>query len=285
MEDSITDISLIIKTFERQVCLERLLSSIRDQGYGQCPVLVADDSRDPYRDAILAQFGDLVDEYIVLPFNSGVSKGRNELLDRVRTEYFIINDEDFIYSDITRLKQAKAKIQEHDLDIIGGFLLEENKEYVSDLLPRRMSEAFKLYWQEWEESCWVADIEETTDRGVVLQSSPPEPNSFPYQCDLTLQFFLARTHSVRDVVGGWNPKLKTTGEHWEFFYRCKEADLRVAFSEDLGAYHLPEDNNTYKKFRYENEREMIIASLQEHGLKYLDRGDDVFYNPEFTREE
>ena len=67
----LSDSSLIIKTFERQEALERLLASIAEQGYGSCPVLIADDSEKPYKDAILSTFGDLVDEYIVLPFVQG----------------------------------------------------------------------------------------------------------------------------------------------------------------------------------------------------------------------
>lgn len=276
---SITDISLVIKTFERQECLERLLASIRDHGYAQCPVFVADDSEEPYRDAILDQYGDVVDEYIVLPFHSGVSKGRNELLERVPTEYFVIHDDDFVYGPITDLARAKGELEKHDLDIIGGYVLEKEKEFVSSLLPRRLSEALQLYRKEWRKSTWTADIEETTDGGVILQSSPVS-TAFPHQCDLILNFFMARTHAVRDVVGGWHPMLKSTGEHWEFFYRCKNEGLCVAYSDAFGVCHLPEENPQYNRFRYQEEREMVVASLKHHNFRYLDRGDSVFYNPE-----
>ncbi|MFB6231677.1 MAG: glycosyltransferase family 2 protein [Salinibacter sp.] len=263
------DVSLIIKTFERQQVLERLLDSIAVQGYADCPILVADDSREPYRDAIVEQYGDLVDEYLVLPFNSGVSKGRNELLERVDTRYFVLNDDDFVYGDITDLETARRELVEHDLDILGGQLAEKRKSYHYDWIPTRVSNWIGLYSEHWEKGAWVADIRETSDGGIKMEPYPAPSALQP--CDLALQFFIARTSAVRDTVGGWNPKLKSNGEHWEFFYRCKQAGLRVASSQRFGTYHVPKQNERYEKFRYGKKRDMITRSLEEHGFKYLEK--------------
>ena len=46
-----------------------------------CPILIADDSQVAYKTRIEAEFGDLVTDYICLPFNVGLSAGRNALLD------------------------------------------------------------------------------------------------------------------------------------------------------------------------------------------------------------
>ena len=276
MQTLLDDVSLIIKTFERQNALERLLASIRDQGYADCPVLVADDSKTPYKDAILRAYGDVVDEYVVLPFNSGLSKGRNELLQRVETEYFVLHDDDFFYSEETDLLRAQKELVEHNLDILCGHLIDGIREYYLPWLPSQISDALRLYRTVWREGIWMATIEEQPDGGISIQSL--HSNEAPIQhCDLSINFFIARTSSVRDIVGGWHPDLKFM-EHWEFFYRCKQAGLRVATSSNFVACHENVSNPTYDSFRYDNEEEMMITSIREHGFRYLKRGHTTYYD-------
>jgi GT2 family glycosyltransferase len=275
------DISLIIKTFERQSALERLLGSIRAQGYAEHPVLVADDSKTPYKDAILRQYGDVVDKYLELPFNVGVSKGRNELLKHVETEYFVLHDDDFFYGDEIDLHSAKKDLEEHDLDILGGYLFNKLREYYLPWLPKRISNTLGLFKAVWRKQIWMANIEEQSDGGIVVDRLPTNDADIQF-CDLSSQFFIARTRSVRDVVGGWNPKLKSIGEHWEFFYRCKQAGLRVATSKNFVAYHENISNPTYDRFRYDRENKMMISSIREHGFKYIQRGDATFYDPTYS---
>ena len=264
------NISLIIKTFERQDALERLLASIREQGYGHCPIFIADDSKTPYRDAILRAYGDLVDEYIVLPFDTGLSKGRNELLKCVDTKYFVLNDDDFVYEDVTNFRKAREELEQHGIDILCGYLLNKARSYHFPWLPRRVSNTLGLFDEFWEEGRWIADIQETQDGGISIQSLPGSPSPIQ-RCDLSFNFFIARTHKVRDIVRGWNEKLKTQ-EHWEFFYRCKKANLNVASSSSFGAYHVSTQNERYNRFRYDREDEMITKALKEHGFQYLQRG-------------
>src|SRR6056297_3663123 len=113
------DVSLIIKTFGRPQALDRLLTSVRRHGYGDCPLLIADDSKDPYRDAMMRAHGDIIDEYVVLPFDTGVSKGRNELLKRVETDYFVIHDDDFVYDERTDIEWMREQVAASDLDLLG----------------------------------------------------------------------------------------------------------------------------------------------------------------------
>lgn len=274
--DSLSDVSLIIKTFERRQALERLLESIDAQGYEDCPVLVADDSKDPYRETILDKYGHVVDEYLVLPFNSGVSKGRNELLGRVETEYFVLNDDDFVYGDITNLETAKHQLIENDLDILGGEMSEKRRSYYNKWIPKKLSDIAGLYTEYWKRGAWVADIVETSDNGIRFESYS-DISSSPLRCDLALNFFVARTEAVRGIVGGWNPKLKSSGEHWEFFYRCKESDLKVASSQDFGVYHIQDNNELYNSFRYSKKQEMISISLRDHDLEYLKKDSGTYY--------
>jgi len=274
------DVSLIIKTFERQNALERLLASIREHGYSDYPVLVADDSKSPYKDAILREYSDIVDEYIVLPFDVGLSKGRNALLERVESEYVVLHDDDFFYGAETDLSHARKKLEEYNLDILGGYLFHKVPRYYLPWLPKRLSNPLGLYKMVWEKQIWMGTIEELPDGGVSIKAISRKNVDLQF-CDLTFNFFIARTRSIRDTVTGWHPELKCM-EHWEFFYRCKQAGLQVATSSDFVAYHENVSNPTYDSFRYDNEEEMIITSIREHGFRYLNRGDAIFYDPAYV---
>src|SRR5690606_3431510 len=74
---------------------------------------VADDSREPCRLPGV--------EVVALPFDSGVSAGRQAALDRVRTRYTWLLDDDFVVYRGTRLDLAFDALERHsDLDLVGG---------------------------------------------------------------------------------------------------------------------------------------------------------------------
>lgn len=274
------DVSLIIKTFDRPQALDRLLASLRRHGYGDCPVLIADDSNDPYRDAVMRTHGDIVDEYVVLPFDTGVSKGRNELLKRVETDYFVINDDDFVYDERTDIEWMREQVAASNLDLLGGVVFE----------PREFegwswrSPVDSL--QSWAKHTFGSPGEISRDwhgelnrEGQTLQLRKSNHWSPPYtRCDFTLQFFLARTDAVWSTVGGWANPLKCFGEHWEFFYRVKQAGLEVAFTMEAGVRHLPISNPEYAKHRFDREEQDMQKALALHDLDIIE-----FHSPEGVR--
>lgn len=272
-------VSLIIKTFERQQALERLLGSISAQGYAGCPVLVADDSKEPYRDAIMDQYGDLVDEYVVLPFDSGVSRGRNELLDRVDTDYFVLHDDDFVHEERTDIEWMREQIANSDLDILGG------PHIVPDYIPPRWIEKtidLKEYFSLLENlgvysenvSIWSGHFEVDGDTLTMVEEGKYDA---PFvKRDFTSQFFIAETRSVWGTMGGWMDPLKAFGEHWEFFYRAKQNGLTVGATLQSAVFHVPTSNETYDQHRYEKESSYLRKSLQAHGFTTMIRGDQCF---------
>jgi glycosyltransferase involved in cell wall biosynthesis len=262
------DISLIIKTFERQPALERLLGSIAAQGYADCPIFVADDSKEPYRDEVMAQYADLVDEYVVLPFDSGVSKGRNELLKRVETKYFVTNDDDFVYGERADLAWMHEQLESTDLELIGG-LFYDLRDYLPGPSPSLFQRAWCRFLREIGKRREVVRPYhgrfETSGDTLIMK---PITYSPPYtRCDYTHQFFMADTQAVRQKVGGWDPGIKAAVEHWEFFYRAKAAHLRVATTEEVGVKHDPVGGGAqYKRFRNEREDKFQRMALERHGF-------------------
>jgi hypothetical protein len=285
------DVTLLIKTFERIECLRSLLSSIRSTGYDCCPILIADDSREPYREAILAEFGDMVNEYMILPFDSGLSKGRNKLVDRVRTPYFVLNDDDFIYDDRTNLHWAYHQLKNTNFELLGGpvyepyavewpnISLRQPRKFAGSLL-RSLRRLMERVGGKREVAVETFGAIETHDQIVNIQFLSHEQTVTP--CDFTLNFFMADTSAVRQKVGGWDPDLKVA-EHWEFFYRGKQNELTVGFTTQFGCRHVPLPMSiTFEEPRHTYFRQL---GLRKHGFHTLILPDGhVAMNPEMMRE-
>jgi len=106
------ELTAIIKTFERPKELKRLVQSIR-RFYPHMKIIVVDDSREPT----------LLDgvNTIVMPFDSGISAGRNRALSDVTTKYILLLDDDFVFYRKTDFNAALKYIAEYeDIDIMGG---------------------------------------------------------------------------------------------------------------------------------------------------------------------
>jgi glycosyltransferase involved in cell wall biosynthesis len=276
----LNDVTLLIKTFERPKALMRLLSSIADR-YPQCPVLIADDSRTPTRDEVLRQYGTQIQEYVTLPFDSGLSAGRNALLERVETEYFVLNDDDFVYGPEADLHWMQNQIASSDLELLGGVYLEpetiEWRTLPKETLKKTARSVYNaarilcrsLVGPAYATNRFHGQIE--SDDASVALTLDESPEASPYRrCDFTSNFFMARTRAVRSKVGGWHEQLKMQ-EHWEFFYRAKQGGLRVAHSDDVGILHLRDRSSFYNEYR-ERQLEYRRLGLQLHGLRELQIG-------------
>jgi hypothetical protein len=196
----ISEITVVVKTFERPACVAQCVVSIR-RFYPGIAVIVCDDGRETL-------FGN--DEepipgvrWITVPFESGhtIGGGRNVLLRAVTTPFFFLADDDHVFTPGTRLDVFYGVMRRHRLDIAGGAqgkgdctiaVFEER----GDVVLQR----FHVYHQELEP-------------GVVL-------------CDRIANSFLGRTARVNSV--GWEDRIYG-GEHSEFFLRTSRQGFRTAF--------------------------------------------------------
>lgn len=81
--------TFIIHTFKRPDCLSRLLESIKEY-YPNTPVIVYDDSE----------------------FDRGLSWGRNHLVSQVKTKYFLLLDDDFVFTNETKIERLVEKAEQ-----------------------------------------------------------------------------------------------------------------------------------------------------------------------------
>jgi hypothetical protein len=108
----LTELTVLVKTFERPRVLRRFVDSVR-RFYPDLKVIVVDDSRKPEPIEGL--------ETITMPYDSGVSAGRNELIARAQTDYVLLLDDDFVFYRHTRLGPAVEAMKRHpEIDIMGG---------------------------------------------------------------------------------------------------------------------------------------------------------------------
>ncbi len=185
-DSSISDLTIVIKTFERPYAVKRLVRSIQRR-YDQANILVVNDSKNPARlDGV---------ENLIMPYDTGISAGRNAALDRIQTRYLLLLDDDFVFSRRQKLGYLISQMKEHDsIDILGGRCID---------LPFYILHGFQ----------------------DIPVPSPAEPKT-PLNrmlgknrvVDKVQNYFIARTEALSRVR--WNNDLKIM-EHTEFFTRAR----------------------------------------------------------------
>ena len=233
----------IVKTFQRPDTVRRLVHSLRTNLPGS-PVIVADDGT-PYADAEEPLEG--VTEHLKLPHDSGISRGRNAALELVETPYLLLLDDDFVVQP------------DHEvLDAIA--LLEESDEY--DILCFRQSRDSGKSW-----SSWASDFRHDSKRNTLHRIAAQQPiTGIVQRVDMGLNAFVARTERIREVK--WDDELKV-GEHWDFFWRAKQAGLRVGIYTGIGLWHpgSSEGGLVYKNHRLRIKKFRALA-VKKLGLKH-----------------
>jgi len=228
-------VSFAIKTFERPECLDRLLGSLRDY-YPDVPVLVADDSRQPRTD--LSAYGNV--RVLPMAFDSGMSAGRNLMLDCASTPLVLLMDDDFVFTQGTQVERLIEALDGGPYDLVSGFLkIEEDGR------------------EQHYEGFMTTDAD-----GLVLWRV--EAHNEPIPCEIVLNFFLARVEPLRAIR--WYEPLKIC-EHEEFFWRAKQAGLRVGFHPQVWALHARGRPGDYNRFRNHRINDMRNAALERHGWK------------------
>ena len=204
------DITIIVKTFERPDAIRRLLDSIKAHAPG-VPVIVADDSRAPKPEPD-------ADGWLCMPYDSGVSRGRNKALCLVETQYFVLCDDDFVFTDRSDLQMLRAELLRGSYDILGGHIVQVPEQDV----------AKNPSWYTLDTAGHVLSRDTRTGKYA-------KTNHTSLRCDFIRNFFIARTASVRRI-GGWHDDLKT-GEHLPFFLRAQEFGLSVGYTDTISVAH------------------------------------------------
>ncbi len=199
-----SEVTLIIKTFERPVLLERLLRSIITSPAADCPILIADDSATASESALFERENI---QYFRLPYDSGLSYGRNFLIDRVSTPYCVLLDDDFFFTSETKIDVLLNIVKGQGFDLVAGAADDDYPKFTS----------FNV-----EISNGDMQLTRTDKPKKFIDGRPVY--------DLVNNFFLAKTITLQDVR--WDDRFKFFGEHTDFFYRYS-AKYNVTFTSEV----------------------------------------------------
>ena len=231
------DVTLCIKSFDRHPCLERLLESIRTY-YPDVPILIADDGRECFlrKPAQVEKFQGMTLRVLQMPFDSGMSAGRNLMVQEAKTSRLILLDDDFIFNDDTQLERLVEGL-EQGYDIVAGYLR----------LPGGREQHYEGFMIQSGDQLLLFRIEGATEIVPV---------------DIVLNFFAARRDALQTIT--WDEQLKIC-EHEDFFWRGKQAGLRVGFCPHVWAWHQRGRNVQYNRFRNSRVKEMKAIAMEKHG--------------------
>lgn len=231
MDNYSKELTIGIKTFIRKKSLWTLLSSI-EKFYPELPVIVVDDSPIKYKKSTLKKYPKLNILYIDAPFDIGLSKGRNLILNNVTTKYFLLCDDDYELTSKTNLYENLKIIEENKIDILGG----------------EIQECFRLnsLWSiiRLIRNCLIKQREDLSDDNRIFTRSKIIDNTLVHtrvnhfssklinDVFIVANFFLARTERLKSI-GGWQPESLKLYEHGLFYINAYLSGLKVSFSFSL----------------------------------------------------
>lgn len=239
-----------IKTFLRERTLFKTLDAVEEHFPYPYKLYIADDGTITQEKA--STYRELEKEghqIIRLPFDSGISAGRNATVKRVGEKYILIMDDDIRLTDSESMKRMLSVLEDDgNLGLVSGVLEHENgspyggEEYCRGL-RFELRDGFLLRWP--------------------ANSAIHSVNGNSYRtADQVVNFFLARRELFYDIL--WDGKIKVGWEHIDFFLALAKTRWKAAVCLDAKAIHArPEHDFTYNQHR----RSMVSQYfLQKHGI-------------------
>lgn len=222
------NLTAIIKTFERPEILARLIGSIK-RLYPRLEIIVVDDSKNP-------SFTEGV-QNITLPYDSGVSAGRQKALETVATPYVLLLDDDFVFYRETKLESALKKLMMHpEIDIMGGEVVN---------LPSFKSTDYSK-----------ANLHPTNAKAILELGSIV--GGMPVY-DKVPNFYIARTERLKLV--GWDARIKRL-DHADFFTRAKGV-LTTVYNDKFKILHAQTPfNKYYMTKRHDIDQDRLVLKMK-----------------------
>jgi hypothetical protein len=230
INDVVEQCTVIVKSFQRFDCLGRFLTSLWKH-YPGIYVIVADDSLrlgEEYPQKVSEIQQNPAITWLQLPFDSGLSHGRNEAVKLAQTPCVVLCDDDYVVNEKTRLERMLAVLWERPrISLVGGLVEEEGrtKNWVGKYLIRNR----KLTVSKLSPKHSIAG-------GVKYRET-----------NVCWNFFVARTDSLLRVP--WDPELKIAAEHVDFFISRFRSGERSAYTPESCVEHRKSRHPEYTAFR------------------------------------
>lgn len=208
--------TILIKTFERPKSVKKAVELIKLL-YKDIPIIIADDSREPNN-----QFNHIpLVEYYYIGFDKGLSYGRNFLVDKCKTEYCFIIDDDIEFTEHTDLGKLKDILDKGYDIVVPQIIRNETDDDYSG----------RIVYEEKDGEKIIKFVREKEDKGDY------------YEVDIGMNVLFGKTEYFR--TNRWDDELKV-GEHQEYFIRNRP---KVAQAKYVSIRHSPVTNEFYYDFR------------------------------------
>jgi len=229
-------IAVGIKTFLREESLFKTIDSIEEHLSIPYRLYIADDGdisiEKEYRYQQLTNDGHMI---IKLPFNSGISVGRNEIIKKSTEDYILIMDDDIALQDSESIIKMKSVLDmNRNIGICSGMLFSENGDYLT-------SESYQR------------GVQFEIDRGMLFRRPNAKKiykaiDSMYVYADQVVNFFLAKRAVFDNVM--WDNRIKVEWEHLDFFLELKKTKWKVASCLNAQAVHMNSiHDSNYNYFR------------------------------------
>jgi len=258
-------VTVLVKTFNRPKTVTGAINQIR-KFYPDIRILLADDSKET------VQLDDNKTEIFPMPFDSGVSKGRNFLLEKVETPYFLMMDDDHYFNGRTRLDNMLSLLEKHNFDILSALVFQRSP-FKKEFYLKKLVDFYLNF--------------DLTDGVLSFVDGFHERTRDYTRCDLVHQFFLSKTEPIQKI-GGWDDRLKTA-DHADFFIRAKKSGLKVGYTHlaRVDHVHLKEErfSEDYAAFRTRMP-EFRKIWIEKHGInKVVQRDGKNISSQEFISQK
>jgi len=243
----------VLISFMRTAYTKECVKSLRRM-YPKIKILVAENSH--YNQDLKNFIEKYKGEYIMMPFDSGVCYARNRLIETANTEFILVSDDDFYFTEEAKVKEMIRFMQANkEYTLIGGRIFEKGRvleyqghikitpgchEYIPlDFENNKKDEASGLFYQ---------------------------------QCDITFNYFIARRDKIKDVK--WDENIKVAYEHSDWFIMIKKlGGHKIAFTPDAIVTHKPEHVVINKEMlaqynQFRNRRSDMKYFLNKHNVKH-----------------
>lgn len=230
-------VAVLIKTFLRDEVMYKTVAAVEKMMPVPYRLYIADDGyQNDRKTAFYNQLIEAGHVVVTMPYNSGISAGRNALLKVAREDYILLLDDDTAIKDGPSLMKMKTCL---DADPTLGI--------VAAVLKRE-----KGAWFGPEAYSYGLRLEMRGDLLVRLPSSRTEQKAgdvaYRY-ADQVPNVFLAKREVFDDIK--WDERIKIEYEHMDFFLRLMQTPWKSAVCVDAEAVHfISESTPEYRYARH-----------------------------------
>lgn len=204
-------------------------------------------------------------EEMRLPWDCGISYGRNYMVNMTTTRYFVLLDDDHLFDDTTNLQTVVDGLRSDNFDIVGIRVRNlpgiDEYERTGILIPRYVGFIQKFEGRDLTLCVWNENKGPSV-YGIV----------HPIKVDVLHNAFLAKVDVLRKHT--WRNELKVN-EHMTFFLDARDANLSVGYLPSVFVHHRAREySDCYYKVRFREDKFRQLLRYRDAFLWDIKCGND-----------